>query len=262
MDYNAIKFRCSSLGYLMTEPKSKADKEAGNLSESAKTHCVDVWISERYGRQTDIQSKFIEKGLMVEEDSITLYSRLKKRFYKKNEKHLSNEFIKGTPDLFEGLDIYSAELIIDVKSSWDLYTFNRVRTKEPNDNYYWQLQGYMALSGAKQAKLAYCLINTPDVLISDEKRRLMWKMGCATEESELYLSACEELEKAMKYDDIPMQERMIEFAFDRNDTGIEKLYTKVAKARQFIKELDQSLDPSAVIAQYDSQVKAIIAESA
>ena len=113
MDFSKILFRASGCGHLMTEPKSKADKDAGSLSEGAKTHLIDVYVANKYGRQDEINSKYIEKGLMVEEDGITHYSRVKKRFFKKNIDHLSNEFIKGTPDLFDGDDIRHAEIITD-----------------------------------------------------------------------------------------------------------------------------------------------------
>lgn len=245
MNFSKTLFRASSCGYLMVDPKSKADKDAGNLSESAKTHLIDIYVTNKYDRQTDISNKYISKGLMVEEDSITLYSRLKKKFFLKNEDHLSNEFIKGTPDLFDGKDIHSAEIIIDVKSSWDIFTFFRTHTKDINSQYYWQLQAYMALTGATSAKLAYCLINTPEMLINDEKRKLMYKMGCATEESADFLEACIELEKSMIYDDIPLEERLIEFTIERNDSDIEKLYSRVRKAREYLNELEARLSPVA-----------------
>lgn len=241
MNYENTLFRCSALGHLMTEPKSKKDKDAGNLSEGAKTNLIDIYVSAKYGRQTDIQNRYISKGLMVEEDSITLYSRVKKTFFKKNEKHLSNEFIKGTPDLFTGLEIEAADMIIDVKSSWDIFTFFRTHTKDVNSLYWWQLQGYMALTGASSARLAYCLINTPEMLINDEKRKLMYKMGCATEESAEFLKACDELELAMTYNDIPLKERLIEFEIPRDQESINLLYDRVKRAREFLKALDTEL---------------------
>ena len=243
MNFDNTLFRCSSLGHLMTEPKSKADKDAGNLSEGTKTHLIDIYVSAKYGRQTDIQNRYVNKGLMVEEDSITLYSRLKKTYFLKNEDHLHNEFIKGTPDLFTGQSIKSAETIIDVKSSWDIFTFFRTHTKDINSLYWWQLQGYMALTGATSANLAYCLINTPEMLINDEKRKLMYKMGCMPEESDEFVKACEELELAMKYDDIALTERLIEFKIDRDEDAIKSLYVKVAKARQYLNELEKRLLP-------------------
>lgn len=258
MNFSTTLFRCSALGYLMTDPKTKAAKEAGELSETTKTNLIDIYVSNKYGRQTDISNKYITKGLMVEEDSITLYSRVKKTFFKKNEKHLSNAFIKGTPDLFTGTEIESAETIIDIKSSWDIFTFFRNHTKGVSDLYYWQLQGYMALTGAKSAKLSFCLVDTPETLILDAKRKLMWQMNAGTEENEDYKIACEELDKAMIYSDIPMNERVMEFDIERDNEGIEKLYSKVVKARQFLNEIESSLNPSMMLAEYDSESKATI----
>ena len=243
MYFSKTLFRCSSLGHLMVEPKSKADKDAGNLSESAKTHLIDVYVSAKYDRQTEISSRYISKGLMVEEDSITLYSRVKKSFFRKNEDSLLNEFIKGTPDLYTGNTIHTAETIIDIKSSWDIFTFFRNHTKGINNLYWWQLQGYMALTGAKSSNLAYCLVNTPEMLITDEKKKLMYKMGCATTESEYFLQACDELDKALTYDDIPLNERLIEFQIDRDEAAIESLYSRIEKARAYLNELEYEISP-------------------
>lgn len=262
MDFSNVLFSCSSWGYLMTEPKSKADREAGNLSESAKTHIVDIYVREKYNRKTDIHNKYLTKGLMVEEDAITLYSRVKKEFYKKNEDRLSNEFIKGTPDLFTGKEIKNATKIIDIKSSWDLFTFFRNVTKGISDIYYWQLQGYMALTGAKTSTLAFCLVDTPETLLMDEKKRLMWKMNVATELDPLYVEACAELDKSMRYDDIPMNERVLEFIIERNDEDIERGYERVKKARTYLTQLEISLCRDVLLADYDNQVKATIIQQA
>ena len=141
----------------MTEPKSKKDRDAGNLSETAKTHLIDLFVANEYKRNTDIFNKYVNKGLMVEEDSITLYSMVKKRFFYKNTERLENDFINGEPDLFIGKDINSADAIIDIKSSWDLYTFMRVKySKVINENYWCQLQGYMWLTGASQFLYLSC----------------------------------------------------------------------------------------------------------
>lgn len=236
-DFSTLLFRCSALGHIMTEARSKND----TLSETCKTHLVDIYVSHKYGRQTDISNKYTEKGLMVEEDSITLYSRLKKKFFTKNEQHLSNDFIKGTPDLFTGLAIKDAEEIIDIKSSWDIFTFFRVHTQKLNPHYYWQLQGYMALSGAKKASIVYCLVSTPQLFINDEKRKLLYKMGIATDENELYQKACAELDKAMIYEDIPIKERVIELSIERSEEDIQHIYQRVKECRQYLCTLEDRL---------------------
>jgi hypothetical protein len=226
----------------MTEPKLKADKEAGNLSETTKSYLIDLYVQEKFGREQDIFSKYITKGLMVEEDAITLYSRVKKTFHAKNELKLENDFIKGTPDLYSGETIQNATEVIDIKSSWDIFTFYRNFVKDVPAAYYWQLQGYMALTGAKVSRLAFCLVDTPDVMINDEKRKLMWKMGVATDMDDAYIEAAEQLDRLMKYSDIPMQQRVCEFVIERNDADIERLYAKVSKAREYLCYLETHID--------------------
>jgi hypothetical protein len=225
MNANDIKFRCSSLGHVMSNAKDKSD-----ISETCKTHLIDVFISHKYGRNTDISNKYTAKGLLVEEDSLTLYSRFKQEFYLKNEALFENEFIKGTPD------IILENTIIDIKSSYDIYTFFRTKFKSIHKLYYWQLQGYMYLTGKQNAKLAYCLTDTPDVLVTDEKRRLQWKMNVIDDVDPVFQEACTEIEKLAVYDDIPMEDRVIEIDIPRNETDIQLIGEKVAKCRNWMNE--------------------------
>lgn len=215
----------------MTESKVKSEP----ISETTKTHLIDVYVLNKYGRRDDIHNRYIEKGLAVEEDSITLYSRVNKQFFKKNESHLVNTWIKGTPDLYIGEAIDKANTIIDIKSSWDIYTFFRVLTKGINKLYYWQLQGYMDLTGASTAKLAYCLVTTPESIIEYEKYLLGRKMGIIDPTgNDLYQKAIDELDAAMRFEDIPINERVIEFEIERNDEDIEKMHKKVEECRQWL----------------------------
>lgn len=219
------------MGHLLTEPKLKSDKEAGELSESTKTHLIDIYVSTKYERRNDIDNVYVSKGLEVEEDSLTLYTNYTKKLFVKNEERLSNDFICGTPDIIE------KDYVIDVKSSWDIFTFFRTKSKKMNPMYYWQLQGYMALTGRKKAKLAYCLIDTPDVLLNDLKRRLLWKMGVISEEDKSYVEACDELDKLHRYSDIPLSERILVYDVEYNEKDIELLYSKIEKARIFLNNI-------------------------
>jgi len=247
-----LSIRCSSIGYIMTEPRT-----GKGLSETCKTHLVDLYVADKYDRHTDIFNKYVEKGLAVEEDSITLYSRVQKQFFKKNEVRLKNEFINGEPDLFTGPTIHEAETIIDVKSSWDLYTFTRAKFSDVNKHYWWQLQGYMALTGAKKSRLAYCLVNTPEQTINDEKRKLMWRMGALSEEATDYKEACELIDKNMRYDDIPLHERVFIFEIERDEYAIQSIYDKVKKCREYYY---QTFFDGVVVAEYEPELKATIVQ--
>jgi hypothetical protein len=240
MKWNEVLIRCSSLGELMTEPKEKAAKDAGDLSKTAKTHLKNVYIKEKYGRQKDVLTRQMEKGIEVEEESITLLSRVWKKMLYKNEERLNNEFITGLPDIFEGESIKNADQITDIKSSYDLFSFIS-KVGEPLDkDYYFQLQGYMALSGAKKAFIAYCLVNTPDHIIAGEKYRQFKAMNVISEESPEYIKEAMKIERNLTFDDIDKEERVLIFEVDRDDAVIEKVYEKVKKARIYLQELEQS----------------------
>lgn len=226
-----ILFRCSSWGELMSDPKTKAQKEAGELSETAKALCIKTWLGYKYGITDEITSKFIEKGIASEEDAITLLSKVDKAFYVNNKARMSNEYITGE------WDILKDETVYDIKSSWNAFSFFKHKKDKTIDrNYYWQLQGYMALLGIKKAELVYCLVDTPEHLIEKEVTNLWYKLGQIDQESEDWISAEQELRNGLIFSDkIEAKDRVIRFNIERNDEDIQKGYERVIKAREWIK---------------------------
>ncbi len=238
LNFDDYLFHPSSGGDIMTDAKNKSDL----LGETCKNKLLECWIEAKYGRKKDITNKYMEKGTQQEDESITLYSRVTKRFHKKNTETIRNKFLVGTPDLFEGDAIMKATEIIDIKTSWDIFTFYQVFHKPINKNYFWQLQGYMDITGAKSAKLVYCLVDTPENLINDAKRKLQWTMGvidpsAQSLNSEYHLQ-CLQIEKNMTFDDIPMKDRYIEFNFERDQAAIDKMHEKIILCREFMNSLN------------------------
>lgn len=257
---NDLLFRCSSLGHLMKDPKTNKAKEAGELAEGVKTNLVDVYVAAKYDRHEEISSKFLEKGNETEENSIDTVSRMTKKFFKKNEETLQNEFIKGTPDLFIGESIDKATHIRDTKSSYSIYTFHRSISKELPDLYYWQMQGYMALSGAQIANVDFCLNNTPQHLIQAELRKEGYKHNEGDVPNWIALQIIanhvydrktfdamsdflgylpiDDNSKAV-YDgfiEVPLKERWFTFEVQRNDDDINALYKRIEQCRKWINE--------------------------
>lgn len=232
MNWNDILIRSSSVGYLMTEPVTKADKEAGLLSKTAQKHLIEVYISEKYGRKRDIQTKQMKKGIEVEQDSIDLLSVYLKSPFSKNDKRFNNDFITGFPDIIDN------ERIIDIKSSYDLWTFLGNIPDKLDNLYYWQMQSYMWLTNAKSAVITYCLVDTPASIIEQEKYYLLKKMDVATEENPEYLKEAMKIEFNMSFEDIPVNERVLMFSVERSEDDILKIQHKVEKAREFLFELE------------------------
>lgn len=294
MDFSNYKFHASSMGYLMTDPKGKSnkdiyedaynslveitgrlakakvegkshlkmysllndkanrlDKEVAELfktkddielSETSKSYLVRIYCKEKYGRIDDIETDAMLKGTHAEEEGITLLSRVHKRMYKKNAEQLENEWFAGTPDIrgFEtvrysqGINGEShRKYIIDVKLSWDLFSFKKHLIGSMEDIYYWQLQAYMSLDNAQVGRLARGLVNTPQFIINNKVKQLSYRVP----ESQ-FQEAEAQLYKNMIFDDIPLRERLIMQECPRDDEGIEKMKQRVIAGRKFLQQLD------------------------
>ena len=156
-----MKFRCSSLGILMTEPRSKSE---GVLSVGAKTYIRELAAQEIFGVEFEVSSKAIEKGIEVEGDSIDLLNSVRGLSLFKNTDRKSNDFITGECDLFDA----EAKRGHDIKSSWSIATFPITVADCEDRLYEWQMRGYMALWDADEWEVNYCLVDTPDRLIGFE----------------------------------------------------------------------------------------------
>ena len=156
-----MKFRCSSLGKLMTEPRSKSE---GPLSVGAKTYIRELAAQEIFGVDFVVSSKAMEKGVEAEGDSIDLLNSVRGLSLVKNTERRSNEFITGECDLFDA----SAKRGHDIKTSWSIATFPITVADCEDKLYEWQMRGYMALWDAEEWEVNYCLVDTPERLIAFE----------------------------------------------------------------------------------------------
>lgn len=224
IDFSTYQFRCSGLPTLMVNGRSKSDI----LSETAKTALRELWIKESYGREKfDTSNKYTEKGIMCEPDAMDLIKQVTEKTYFKNNKHLTNDFIQGTPDI-----VLPGE-VKDVKTSWSIWTFNNVDEESALKSYYYQLLGYMWLTGSTKSELIYCLVNTPEEIMNDELYKLSFKHPEINESDE----------QAAKYkvnyifDDIPAKERMKAFAIEFNQDDVELLKERIVAARAYLATL-------------------------
>jgi hypothetical protein len=196
---NNFKIRASATKSIMTNPRSKSE----TLSETCKNY-LEEWVKESiYGVRKNIKSKYLTKGISVEDEAIEYYSEIAKLgFVLKNQDRFEDEFFTGTPDLITGDTVY------DFKSSWDCFTFPLFDT-EPDKGYWMQLQVYMELTGLKKAKLVYTLQNTPDELEYDEP---------------------------MDYSNVPSHLRIKEFSFDYDPDFILSVKERVLECREYVNQ--------------------------
>jgi hypothetical protein len=123
--------------------------------------------------------------------------------------------------------------LLDVKTSWDGTTFPFFEEEIPNKDYYYQLQGYMWLTGKEEALLVYCLTNTPFEMVEDEVRREHWKQHRLDEDDEIrgYI------ESKHNFDHIPKEKRIKVFRIKKDEAVIEAIKEKIEIAREYYNEL-------------------------
>jgi hypothetical protein len=215
-------------------------KDFDTLSSGAKIYLKELYAFIMYGKwaiSKDSFNKYTAKGREVEEEAIQMVSLIQNKWFEKNEITLENEYITGTPDIIEGEDPWAADFVRDIKNAYDTATFFCNLDAELKGAYYWQMQGYFALTGAKAGEVNYCLLSVPETIINDEKIKLAKKLRVIdiyTEESEAKLI---ELEKNLSFDDIPMEHRMLPFPIERNDEDINRIYSKVKLCREYLSTL-------------------------
>lgn len=160
-----LLFRCSSLGKLMTEPRTKAE---GVLSVGAKTHIRELAAQAIFGVDFEVSSKEIEKGNRCEPDSIALLNQVRGLSLVKNIERRTDGLITGECDLFDAGNRRGH----DLKTSWSIKTFPISVTDCEDRMYEWQAHGYMKLWNADEWEVNYCLVSTPDDLIGWEPQSL------------------------------------------------------------------------------------------
>jgi hypothetical protein len=199
-------FRCSSIGKLMTEPKTKAE---GPLSVGAKTYIRTLAAQSILGIDFEVTSKEMEKGLMVESDAVQMLNRVRGLSLEKNTERRSNEWITGEADLFDT----SANRGHDIKCSWSAATFPITVADCEDKLYEWQMRGYMALWGADLWEVNYCLVTTPESLTKWEPLFMHF------------------------VDHIPEHMRITTWTVERDKEKEERMFEKVKHARAYYAEV-------------------------
>lgn len=234
-----IKFRCSKLGDLMTNPKLKADKEAGLLSQTAKTAVKKIWLKNKFGYDEPLLTPAILKGRMLEQTAFELVKEVlggeTRTAYKSvlnadNKVCLENDYIRGTPDIV----LQNEDYVEDTKVCQDLGTFSNA---ELTDNYEMQLQGYMCLTGKRKARLIYCLIKTPEQFIVSQKTKYYYMFDGDNENPD-YIEISKQLEHNNNIiEEIPKELRIKIFTIQYDFEKIQVLYKKIEQARIYYSTL-------------------------
>ena len=198
------------------------------LGQTGFGYC-EAWVKEQlYSRRNSApKTKQIIKGLKNEDESIDFIAKFHNYgFLTKNEEFFEDDYFQGTPD------IVLKDEIIDVKNSWSPFTFPLFETSVPNDDYFYQGQIYMELTGRKKFKLIYTLTNAPFDLIESEARRYCYAEGVDFDDEIL-----QKFTDEMTFDKVPDNLKIKTFEFEHDPSVIDFLKERIIEARLYIDTL-------------------------
>lgn len=154
-----IQFRASSIGKLMAYP------DRDTLADSALTHVYELASQILLNWKPALNTFEIEKGRVVEDQTIALYNQVSGNFYVKNTERKTSDLFTGECDINEE----DEDLILDIKSSYSKKTFPLIIREGDKKLYEWQLDTYMYLWDRNHAGLVFGLVDTPDHLIKKQE---------------------------------------------------------------------------------------------
>lgn len=148
-------FTSSELHKLLSEPKFKADKDAGELSQTAKSYVFDK-VSEYITNGTcleyrEINTKEVKWGQYYELEARHLYEQRKHCFVEDCGFIEYNEYFGGSPD-----GVVNEDGFIEIKCPYNssrhvenLLLENREHFKKIHPDYYAQIQGNFIATNRK-----------------------------------------------------------------------------------------------------------------
>ena len=205
MENKIYRHRASAAGLLLTNGKDEL-----KLGATMTTYLKKYYAEQKSGVREEIRSKYFDKGNMCENDAIDITAeRLGLGILEKNQVHFNDGYFQGTPD------VYTNDLVIDVKCSWDYTTFLDAVTSSINKDYESQLQVYMHLLGLKKAKLVYVMLDTPAEANYGED---------------------------VFYSHLPIEKRFFAFDLEYNESMILAMQDKVLNCRTFLNDYDERIN--------------------
>lgn len=175
-----------------------------------------IWAEEVLKIKEVLKSKAVRRGVKNEDDSIKMVGQVFNANLSKNTKRFENKFLTGEPDLIVN------ESIVDIKTCESWATFEKKSLKSAADDYFWQLWGYLYLTGKKKAYIAYTLPSYDEQAIEYAKSSTI----NVDEENQTFLN--------MNFDRIPAIKRVKIAKVEIGDVDVKRIETYLQECRNYL----------------------------
>lgn len=157
------RFTASEIWKLFTEPRSKADKEAGKFSQTAESYILEKAVELATGYRPKFTSKEMEHGIINEAEGFSAFLDFQHDegwTYHPNKFFPIGDNAGASPDGARRNGFGDPMDVVDIKCPQPL-TFFSLKAEgdklEVEAKYFYQLQMQMLATGANRAYLCYYL---------------------------------------------------------------------------------------------------------
>jgi len=199
--------------------------DAIELPVGAKSFCQEWLKIQIYERKPEFSSKYTEKGNKTEQDAIELLNDFYGWNAEKNTSRVWGKYMHGEYDT----KVEGEDLVVDIKCPFECWTFPIFETSIPDEKYELQIQGYMHLTGCKNGRVSYCLMDMPEDMIAKELR---WKFPYPPTDEEYRAAAAQYI-----YSDMADNLRVKSFNFVYDPALIQAIENRVIECRAYIRSL-------------------------
>lgn len=214
LNSNGNKTKWTEVKAARVKVLQKKEKGEDELPSGAKTHLDDVFRSQFWKRRRHLANKFLEKGLLCEQDILDIASKIDGEFYIKNDEHWDNDYIQGSWDNF-------LKKVRDAKANYDLKTFDE---SELTALYSWQIKGYSFMIKEKEnlpslpeGELIYGLVNNPLHHITNEMTRQFYANGNPDDDNEDWIEIKRQIERNHIFDQALFKRDYPHYIFENKD---------------------------------------------
>jgi hypothetical protein len=228
------------------------------LSKGAKSYLRKLRREIKFGRRHELKSKYLEKGIELEEEAITFLSLYHGEYFTNNKDRVFDDFFQGEVDVLEGYD---------TKCAWSLNTLPD--PEEPLDKIYeYQDRVYARLHNKDRWTTSSIILSMTDSALADVIYRegFRWDNNeiadwrkvelimLNTYEEDTFVQRCasydcipnensemKHIEMFNSFVEVPTHERIVEKTIER-DLEIEKQMIMVVKAsRVYLQQIEDEM---------------------
>jgi hypothetical protein len=216
------------------------------LSDTCIEYLMEWYAWEVHGRRSSkerMELQQLKKGKLAQTDSVALLSVVGGENYIENteKERISNDYLSGEVDAYLGTSLQNILVVVDLKNSFDEPSFLRKINCGLENGIKEQVQGYMDI-GQCEGYIAHTLVNMPEIMLLEEKRRLFYSLPgeYISEESPAFLEKWKQVERDMTFDDIPPRQRVFKIKIDPfTDFDRQRLYDRVKICREWLASFDE-----------------------